>query len=607
MSAKNCLRLSVFVILGIALACAQDKAASAQPQHVGQVHDWTSRHVILGGGATAENLGSAKTDPRLFQQVYLRALAERRIGSQAGFGPFKPPRPQQKIIDGSPGNGRNGVKVDWSVSLGNGHVAVNMFPAKFNFDINGIPSCTTDYVVFALNVRGQNNGQANLVGIRNLYSGNPTGLCGTAPTTYWAYNGSTAAGSILTSPVLSLDGKKIAYVESAAGSAVFHILTWVTGEGVVNKAHAPNMPGGTACTVTSDCLESVTFSSAATDTFSSPWVDYATDKGFVASDDGKVYRISCVFSCPLNTNPTVDWTYTLPVAGTGGASPRPNGGVYNSPYGYLIIGDQLGELWVINAGGATPTLHAGPVMVGGGGCTVIDPPGRTGTPNPCTPPGTAYGIPDSVILDASGASERILAFTGNNGTNAVVAQLTQDLTGLISVPVGEGGVDLHSGTFDNTYFNTPSSGHLFMCGTGTADTTPYHYWIGFASYPLIDSTPTGSLQRLAGATGVPCAPYTEFYNPNLNLGGKVGDHDLLISGLVDATNGYIITNDISAGSVPGSLNFVNYPGGTSGIIIDNASTAAQASSVYFTTLQSVRVGSCNNHVCAVKLTQASLQ
>jgi hypothetical protein len=445
-----------------------------------------------------------------------------------------------------------------------------------------------------------------MVGINNLYSGNPAGLCGVNPTVTWAYNGSTAAGSVLTSPVLALNGKKIAYVESAAGSAVFHILTWVAGQGTVTRSVTPNVPGG--CTAGSNCLQSVTFSTAATATFASPWVDYATDKGFVSSDDGKIYRISCVFNCALNTNPTVDWTFTLPVAGTGGATPRPNGGVYNSPYGYLIVGDQLGELWVINASTSTPTLHAGPVMVGGGGCTVINPPGRTGTPTPCTPTGTAFGIPDSVILDASGGSERILAFTGNNGSNAAVAQLTQDLTSLISVNIGQGGVDIHSGTFDNTYYgSTPSAGHLFLCGTGAADTTPYHYWVGYTNYPAINSAPTGSLQRLAGATGVGCVPYNEFFNPNLNLGGVVGHHDLLVSGLVDAANGYIITNDISLGSVPGALNFVNYPGGISGVVIDNDSTAAQASSVYFSTLGTVSVGTCNNSICAVKLSQGALQ
>jgi hypothetical protein len=145
-----------------------------------------------------------------------------------------------------------------------------------------------------------------------------------------------------------------------------------------------------------------------------------------------------------------------------------------------------------------------------------------------------------------------------------------------------------------------------MCGTGPADTTPYHYWIGFTSYPKMNTTPTGSLQRL-NAANVQCVPYTEFFNPNINLGGVAGHHDLLMSGLVDATNGYIITNDISTGVITAGLNSVNYPGGISGIIIDNSSTQSQASSLYFSTLGVVNVGTCGNQRCAVKLTQANLQ
>jgi hypothetical protein len=250
-------------------------------------------------------------------------------------------------------------------------------------------------------------------------------------------------------------------------------------------------------------------------------------------------------------------------------------------------------------------------MIGGGGCTTTNPPGRTGTPAPCTPALGGFGIPDSVILDASGASLKILAFSGNDGTvgsAAVVAQMNQDLTGLVRVHVGQGGLDIHTGAFDNNYWGpTPSTGELFMCGTGAANTNPFHYWIGFTSYPTINSTPTGSLQRIAAA-GVQCAPYTEFFNPNINLGGIVGHHDLLMSGLIAAgANGFIITNDISTGAITAGLNNVNYPGGISGIIIDNANTQAQASSLYFSTLGSVNVGTCANHRCAVKLTQANLQ
>ena len=79
-----------------------------------------------------------------------------------------------------------------------------------------------------------------------------------------------------------------------------------------------------------------------------------SDKAFVGSDDGIIYRISCVFHCPLNTQPSVDWSFTLPVAGTGGSSATPNGPVYDFPDGRLFVGDQLGELWVYQCERTSP-------------------------------------------------------------------------------------------------------------------------------------------------------------------------------------------------------------------------------------------------------------
>ena len=256
-------------------------------------------------------------------------------------------------------------------------------------------------------------------------------------------------------------------------------------------------------------------------------MDYQTDKAFVASNDGKIYRISCVFTCSLNANPTVDWTFTLPVAGTGGAAAQPNGPVYDYPSGRLFVGDQLGELWVINARSQCAYTECGPVMIGGGGCTATNPPGRTGTGADCTASGGSFGIPDSIIMDSSGVSQRIFAFSGNDGTagaSAVVAQLKMDLTALVRVHVGLGSVgktttnwNIHSGAFDNAYFRaTPNTGQLFLCGTDTASTQPFHYWIGFSAYPTMDSAPSGSLFRVMVAD-VPCSPYTELFNPNINL------------------------------------------------------------------------------------------
>jgi len=601
-------RLQFILLFAASCTCvalAQSSQAPTSTPHTGRVKDWSTRHIVVSGGVTADQLRRGEVDPRV-----LFRLAER--GRDSESWPQDPGGSAgsalTKKIDGSGTQKRRNIKLDWSVSLGNGTVAPYQFPAKFDFNTSGNPSCVNDFVVYGLNVAGVNGGQANVVGINNLYSGTG-GICGANPTVRWAYNGSSNAGSVLTSPVISLDGKKIAYVESAAGRSVFHVLTWKAGDGTVTAAAAPVLNG--ACGAATSCLKSVAYSTSATTTFASPWVDYQTDKAFVASDNGVISRISCVFNCPLNTNPIVDWSFTLPVAGTGGTTPRPNGPVYNFPYGLLMVGDQLGEMWVLQANGAAASLFAGPVMIGGGGCTVTNPPGRTGTPAPCTATGAAFGIPDPVILDASSQSEKIFVFSGNDGTagaSAVVAQMNQDLTGLVKAHIGAGTIDVHTGAFDDPYWgNSPNTGELFVCGTGPADFTPTHYWIGFASYPTMDSTPVGHLQRLA-TPNIPCAPYTEFFNQSLNLGNVPGHHDLLVSGLVAAgANGYIITNDISTGAITASLNFVNYPGGVSGIVVDNDSPQAQASSVYFSTLQRVNVGTCVNQRCAVKLSQVGLK
>ncbi len=607
-------------VLPLCLGLTGQAQDQPRQEHVGRVLDWSYHHVILSGGLPGADLDRARVEPRVLFHLAERNSPFPAVAGRRGTGrdrgdrrPGLPFRPQ-----------KGGLKIDWSVPLGAGNVAPNMFPAKYSFDINATPSCPNDFVVFGLNVAGVSTGQANLVGLRNLYSGTaPAGLCaGAAATFYWAYNGSTAGGSVLTSPVLSLDGTKVAYVESAAGSTVFHVLTWLSGQGTSATASAAPTLNGSCVAGTTSCLKSVTLSATATDTLSSPWVDYQTDKAFVGTDDGKIYRISCVFTCGIGNNPVVDWTFTLPVAGTGGAAATPNGPVYDFPSGRLFVGDQLGELWVINAGTATPTLNAGPVMIGGGGCSTTNPPGRTGTPAPCTANGGSFGIPDSVMMDSAGGSQRIFAFSGNDGTagaSAVVAQLKFDLTGLVRVHVGLGSVgttianwNIHTGAFDDAYFGaTPSSGHLFLCGTGAANTQPTHYWIGFAGYPTMDAAPAGSLLRTAVAD-LPCAPYTELFNPTITLKGGAGHHDLLVSGLVGAAgNGFVITNDISTGAIiTGQSTSVNYPGGVSGIIVDNVSSAAQASSVYFTTQGALTatVGTCSVGTrCAVKLTQLNLQ
>jgi hypothetical protein len=236
-------------------------------QHVGRVQDWSYHHVTMSGRFSSADLDKARVEPRI-----LYRLAERNLSSATGdarpFGPDRrapgrPFRPQT-----------TGLKIDWSINLGAGIVASNMFPAKYSFDINAAASCSGDYVVYGLNVAGVTNGQANLVGVKNLYSGTG-GLCGANPTVNWAYNGSTAGGSVLTSPVISLDGTKIAYIESAASSSIFHVLTWKAGEGTsATASKAPTLPAN--CASGTSCLKSVTYSARSSNTLASGWITKRT-------------------------------------------------------------------------------------------------------------------------------------------------------------------------------------------------------------------------------------------------------------------------------------------------------------------------------------------
>jgi len=108
----------------------------------------------------------------------------------------------------------------------------------------------------------------------------------------FAYNITTAPGGrIDTSPVLSLDGTQIAFVESVPGSpgfAIFHVLTWHAGDGTApDDAVAPAN------------ITSLTFSPIASDNYSSPWVDYSADIAYVATTTAWFTRLRTSLMAPL--------------------------------------------------------------------------------------------------------------------------------------------------------------------------------------------------------------------------------------------------------------------------------------------------------------------
>ncbi|HYV33115.1 MAG TPA: hypothetical protein VEO53_18650, partial [Candidatus Binatia bacterium] len=248
---------------------------------IGLPDDWTHRFVVFSNVNSPPDF--VLQDPRFWLQYFkhkhhdptfnqstspLSTLGLVRDLGVRNPGQFDPGNGGGKKDDSSFQDG-----VDWSVTLNNGNTPLNMYPAKYTFDVNAAPSCTNDFVVFALDVDG-GSGQANLIGFNNLYT-NPAGggSCpGTGPSVKFAYNIGIGAGHIATSPVHSLDGTKVAFAETGVNPPVFHVLTIGTTGNNGTSATSAVVPG------TGNNAVDVNISyGTGGNTRSSPFVDYVND------------------------------------------------------------------------------------------------------------------------------------------------------------------------------------------------------------------------------------------------------------------------------------------------------------------------------------------
>ena len=154
------------------------------------------------------------------------------------------------------------------------------------------------------------NTQANIVGLNQLYSGASTPLCMADPEFIFSY--ASGVGRVATSPSLSLDGTKIAYVENDTNiGAIFHVLTFATGaneHGTCTNsgaaaptcATAPVIPGSTGSSAAVDYMVPLglfrTAAAGAIDSYSSPFIRFDNDIAYVGDDGGYLYAISPVFN-----------------------------------------------------------------------------------------------------------------------------------------------------------------------------------------------------------------------------------------------------------------------------------------------------------------------
>jgi hypothetical protein len=114
--------------------------------------DWSSKHVVFTAGFTAEQAAKMWSEPRAYAGWLLHGNEPPGSGLERRH--WRRPRRRRS---------RPGMTRDWAVSLGAGGVAQGMFPAKYSFDVNATPSCTSDFVVFPVNA-STGNTRASVTG-----------------------------------------------------------------------------------------------------------------------------------------------------------------------------------------------------------------------------------------------------------------------------------------------------------------------------------------------------------------------------------------------------------------------------------------------------------
>jgi hypothetical protein len=590
----------------------------------GVPEDWSTPHVIYTRNGAVDDMLKVRNDPRFLNNILLHYIREHGKqtqptsptgleGARSNENGFEADAEELRIQGSgnegnaqSPGPTANGSKVDWAVSLGpTAGMALAESPAKYTFNPSAPPSCS-DFVVYTVNAAPKVGTQANLVGLTNLYSGsNPTGLCGNAPTFLFSY-AIGASGSAL-SPVLSLDGTQVAWLENA-NPVVLHVTTFMAGQGT-NATTGAVAPTGTfsssgTCTPSpSSCDVALSYTTVAGCTASSNsnsdsdiYVDYGSNSAYVSANNGILYRISGIF----HAVPAVEYCVTV----NGGAGAYMSGPVYDS---------LLNEVFV------TDSKKVYAYTVGAAGFTAANPASYT----------YAVGGYDASapVLDAFNGYLYIFSTDDAEATaHTSVIQLPVTLAAGSGtfVPLGAvgTGVDVYLGygAFDNNYYNygpKNAASTLYSCGTDTTTTTAQDLFaISFnPSTGVANTTPAMPANKNVnpgGKTGL-CSPITEFFDGTTDrIFVGMGDYSGATTG-ANVVQMWNVTTQLKSSSDTPTASASGYQGGTTGFAIDNnASGTAQAESIYFSTLETsgtaTTCGAAGTDLyCAVKLTQSGLQ
>jgi len=555
-----------------------------------RISDWSTRHVVYTQFGTSRALEAASRDPRAkfrWQEVEQRLQANRiasrpRANLQFGLRNFPNRFPQRQPA--------SGIQADWNISLGGGAAGPSQFPAKYSFNVNAAPDCTNDFVVFPVNTKSSAT-QPNIVAFNNLYSGTgPTGICNgrTTPvgvttdtkssaTVMWSYDvrAITGGAPVATSPALSLDGTKVAFVESGSNSAHFHVLAGktvtYTALSLANRQSVTqnqNLDSITTFSPTAPVANSGTATDlafgSANDTNSSPYIDYSNDNAYVANDKGVLFRIKNVF-CTLpacgNAAPSLDTTFGSGGSVTVCANKVATGPTQDFFTGNVYVGCSDGKLYGFTSTGSA--LANSPVAIGNG---------------------SGFGdVADAPIVDS--LNQFVYTFSGAGAStpaNSVLVQLHTDLSSPRIAFVGNGGFQsIHAPTFNDAYFTSATSTNWFIVSAGYDSTNSNltFYKVTFDTNRNMNAGTAAAQDTNIGTRLGEYTPLTEFVN---------GANDYIFFGLLigPANWGRQTITTFSTTQVPTTpgTSLPNSSTGVTPMVVDNNSGSAQASSIYFTSV-----------------------
>ena len=447
-------------------------------------------------------------------------------------------------------------------------------PAKFVFNVNSTPSCANDYVVIGIPANPASGGQANIVGVNNLYSGGTGPLCATGPTVNFAY--ASGSGQVPASVAISQNGTQIAYVENLpTGSSYFHVLTLGTTGTNGTSATAAVVPGTGNNAVDRRVLLSPDGGTTNQSSTNTVWVVYTTgdahDVAYASTystagtGSGYLYKLSNVFN---GSAPTIVWSVAI--------NAIPSTPVYDSVSNKVFFTDSNGRIDYVLDTGASPSVVYGAVLASG-----------NTTENP-------------VVVDST--NQMVYATFNSNGTHSLVVQAPTSMASTVSTPVGTAS-NVYTGPyepdFNNAWYTGTGTPLLYIAGTGTG-TLPTLYSVGFNGSGVLNSSANATTAALTTGTADSSA-VTEFYNATLLKDYLfVGVTNDCIATTGGGTAGCVMSLDITNGfpTVSASTTALAAAGGTTAIIVDNDSSLNGAASIYYAT---------KTGVALVKATQSALK